>query len=485
MFSDFKQRLYQTILDNDYYSHLIRDFSNCRSHERNQVVLQFRDRGNKFDLVWDYFISPNQAQSFINKHMLETSFYKQWLYFRLNNGISYFYDSIQEYVKYLNSSDVVAIAQHNYKECYGICMMLFELLNKFYICNRNYSHNLPDSKPYNILRLATFYSLTFSKYHLEWDTLKSVDILSNFARFQDILQEVAITTILDTNNLINPVGTKFMYIWAMQKCFEIIPNYIPIKLHYNVCARMMHENQTVGGVTQDSLETPFGDCIKLGLVFGDTILQTYEEKIETLGYIVENDDVNSELEYLIATTIKLEIKNTSINYLQFLNKSIQIEDFDGKKIVKPPYRSVSKHFSYFLKEIGLSDSYINDLQFQEEATNSIYKYSVHVDNIIGKPIEYSFDTYGKLYRSGHEKTPHFRDMVLMLDEYKNLVAILLTGNNLYTIKKDIDWTGLFYGFPCTIMSYDFPNTLSGDRLHIALFGASETFDEVLFDKRIY
>lgn len=187
MNNDFLNSFYQTLSQGeDYYNFLINDFTNCRSYDRNQVIFQYKDRGNKYNLVWDYFISPFQADNFKNRHSSEVSYFKQWLILKTNNNFIIELADLQMYLTLLNTDKVVRVSQHNYYECYGICMILFNLLNKTYISIRK--KQIP--APYNLLRLAFFYSMTFSKYHLNRDILKSVDVLSNFARMHDFFGKI-------------------------------------------------------------------------------------------------------------------------------------------------------------------------------------------------------------------------------------------------------------------------------------------------------
>lgn len=202
--------IFNTLLSNgDYHSQILTDFINSRSHIRNQAVIQLRDRGNKYDIFWDFYISPNQANSFILKHRDEYSFYKLWLSCRTNIAISELTDEILKYVLASNSSEIAKLAQHNYRECYGICMILFELLNKLYISDCQNSDCQDNAKLYDIVRLTSFYCMTYAKYHIEDDVLKSVDILSNFARMQDLFERIAFNILLDVP--IPGIGMKYIY----------------------------------------------------------------------------------------------------------------------------------------------------------------------------------------------------------------------------------------------------------------------------------
>lgn len=477
MQAEFLNSFYQTLLQvEDYYNFLINDYINCRSYDRNQVIYQYRDRGNKYNLVWDFFISPMQAESFKLRHLSEVSFFKEWLYLKTNSDIITQLAGIREFIAVMNTRNVHKVSQHNYYECYGICMILFNIINRYYISIKK------DSKPapYNLLRLAFFYCLTFHKYHLGWDKLKSVDVLSNFARMNDYFGRETITMLFDAG-IMNAIGIKFIYIWAMQKCYNILP-IIPIKLHYHTNARMMHQNQTVGGVTEDAMETPFFDCFKLGEAYADQILQKYEELVESNNSLILHTELEVEVTEICKHLIIDVMKNDSINYMQFLNKTIQIEKFDGVNIVTPPYIPAPIYYTYLLKRIGLSDEKISLLKHREDSTNiPLVKYEIRVDDILGEKIKYSDDTYYTLKNRHAQTDASFRDMVLMVDENKNLHSILITGNHLYPIKKDVEWTGLFYGILCRVTLHDFRNIMYEDRLILAVFGISETYDNVLFN----
>ncbi len=477
METELLNSFYQTLLQgDDYYNYLLSDYINCRSYDRNQVLYQYRDRGNKYNLVWDFFISPAQAEGFKNRHISEVSFFKEWLYLKTNHDVAIELAEIIKFIDFLNSRNVHRVAQHNHYECYGICMILYNILNRYYISIRKQTK----PTPYNLLRLTHLYSMTFSKYHLDWDILKSVDILSNFARMQDFFEKDTITLLIDAD-IKNLEGVKFMYIWAMQKCFNILPS-ISIRLHYLTNAMMMYQNQTVGGVTEDALETPFKECYKLGESYADQILQKYEELIEYTDSLIDPNQLKEEVSELCKDLIEDVMNNDSINWMQFLNKSIQIEKFDGTHIISPPYIPAPIHYTYLLNKIGLASYEISNLQEREESLMSpLVKYSIRVDNILGKRIEYGAQTNFALYNSRIETLAMFRDMILMVDESKNLHTIIITGNNLYAIKKDIDWTGLFYGIPCKVIVYDFPGRLFEDRLILTVFGISESYDITLFN----
>lgn len=476
MEKDFLNSFYQTLLQGeDYYNFLLRDYINCRSFDRNQVIFQYKDRGNGYKLVWDFFISPMQAEGFKNRHSSEISYFKEWLILKTNNNFIVEFADLHKYLHSLNLDRVINVSRHNYYECYGICMILFELLNKIYISGRKET-NL---SPYKLLQLAFFYSMTYSRYHLNRDTLKSVDVLSNFARMHDYFGNDTIILLLDAG-ITNAIGVNFLYIWAMQKCYDILP-IVPIKSRYHTNARMMHQNQTVGGVTADAFETSFMESCNFGQQIADSILQFYETKVDINEYLVDEDLFSEEISSISGFLIKNALSEVSINWMQFLNKTIQVEKFDGVNIVTPPYIPAPIHYTYLLKRIGLSNEQISNFEEREySGTIPLVKYRIRVDDILGKTIEYSDRTFYKLNERGETTNASFRDMILMVDENKNLHSIVLTGNHLYPIKKDIDWTGLFYGVPCKVTLHDFRNILYEDRLIIAVFGISETFDTSLF-----
>lgn len=470
MNTEFLNSLYQTILKGeDYYEFLINDFTNCRSHNRNQVVFQYKDRGNKCNLVWDYFISPLQADNFKNRHSSEVSFFKEWLFLKLNHDIILQLADLKNYFELLNTDKAVRVSQHNYYECYGICMILFDLLNKTYMSNQKFI-------PYNLLRLAFFYSMTFSEYHLDRDILKSVDVLSNFARMHDYFGKDTIALLLDAG-IANPVGVKFIYIWAMQKCYEILPP-VHIKLHYHTNARMMHQNQTVGGVTEDKMETSFMDCYRLGHFYADKILQSYESKLEVNGFVIDPEMLSQEFTSSINHIIKSILSNPTIRWMQFLNISIQIEKFDGIHIIKPPYIPSPIHYTYLLRNMGLDDEKISSLEVRKESNN---KYNIRVSDIFGMNIEYSDETRYRIKDRYVDTDPSFRDMILMVDQNKDLHSIVITGNHLYPLKKDIDRTSLFYGIPCRVLLHEFRHVFYDDRIILAVFGVSESVDSTLFN----
>lgn len=472
--------IFNTLLSNgNYHSQILADFINSRSHIRNQAVIQLRDRGNKYDIFWDFYISPNLANSFIQKHQYEYSFYKLWLSYRTNIDIYELEDELLKYVLASNTSEIAQLAQHNSRECYGICMVLFELLNKLYIYNARISECEYKINPYNIVRLASFYSMTYAKYHIESDVLKSIDVLSNFARMQDLYESITLHTLLDI--IVPGIGMKYMYIWAMYECCNILPP-IGIEYHYFSNALMMHQNQTVGGVVEDALDNSFNECILLGHNYATSILTKYEDDFDVNGKLIIVDQLAEETKTILNCICKLEVNNPTVKQQQFLNKVIQFEDFDGSNIVEPPYISSSLHYSLFLEKIGLSKTQIDQLNIREDKS-SFWKYSIHIfDEVYGKPIAYSNETYGIFFRTHKNTKAIFRDITLSLDEKKNVISFALSGQ-LYPIKKDIDWTNLFYGIPCAIVSYEFPQKLLEDRLVIAVFGGSESYDKTFFDKR--
>ena len=481
METNFLDSFYRTLKQGEeYYLYLIQDYINCRSYYKNQVIFKYRDRGNKYNLTWDFLIAPMQAEGFINRHSSEISFYKTWLCLKTHNTMSLSDENLSLYIEHINKIHIFKIAQHNSLECYGICMILFELLNRVYINQKVIITNAIPT-PYSLIRLATLYALTYSKYHIEYDVLKGVDILSNFARMQDYFGSNTILTLSDAGQM-NFVITKFIYIWAMYKAFTIWP----MTLHYHTNARMMHQNQTVGGVTKDAFETSFEDCCLIGENNADKILQKYEEDIELKGFLIEPNSLNDEISIFLPSLVRDCILNEQINYMQFLNKSIQIEKYDGKDIVKPTYIPAPIHYSFLLKKIGLNDNQISSLEIREDSNAiPLIKFKIRAfDGIFGESIHFSFITYCKLSQKGIGRDPKYRDIVLMVDENKNLVFISLVGDNLYPIKKDIDWTGLFYGVPCKVVSYDFPNKFYEDHLLITVFGISEDVDNSIFNNDI-
>lgn len=244
----------------------------------------------------------------------------------------------------------------------------------------------------------------------------------------------------------------------------------------------MYQNQTVGGVTGEVMETSFMDCYKLGHLYADQILQSYENILEVNEYVIDPEILSQELICTINYITKNIMADSSIKWVQFLNKSIQIEKFDGIHIIKPPYIPSPIHYTYLLKKMGLEDEKISSLEVREES-NKIpsIKYSIRVADILGMDIEYSNETYHTLKNQNVNTDASFRDMILMVDESRNLHSIVITGNHLYALKKDIDWTGLFYGIPCKVTRHDFSNILYDDRIILAVFGIYEYYDSTLFN----
>lgn len=481
---DFSQQLYSTISNSAYYESLLADLFNCRSDISNRVLFQFRDRGNKFDFVWDYDYSPNQSNGFKLRHSQETSFYKTWLQIRMNPLISFSIDDVKECLLSSNSELILKLAQHNYRECYAIAMILFEVINRVYFQQVTYSKSdIFYANTYELIRIMTLYALTYAKYHSERDVLKTVDVISNYARVFDVFKNQSLITLFDAKYP-NGAGVKFVYIWAMMFCYKQLPTYIPIKLHYLKCARMMHQNQTVGIVVNDAMETSFSDCQIIGQQVTNLLLSYYEDEIISNGFLIDYDKYNNEIEYLKKEVATLEIKEESFCRLQYLNKIIQIEDFNGCEICRPTYKPAPIHYTFFLKQLHISEENIQKIQLRPECIGTDIRYSIFIQEpLLGKTIMYSNTTYHKLDKMNQDNTPSFRDVVLFLDEKQNLITIMLTGNHLYAIKKDIDWTNLFYGIPCIVTTYDLSNTLYENRLQISVFGNSQAIDEVVFDTR--
>ncbi len=483
---DIRNSLYSTIHNSNYYDILLNDYISCRSSVSNRLVFQLRDRGDKFDWVWDYNYVLNQSESFKNRHSNETSFFKTWLELRMNPLFISCYEEISTMLKSLNCYDILRVAKHNYLECYGISMLLFEIINRVFFCNE-IRRERGDNKinPYQFVRLSALYSLTYLKYHSDRDNLKSVDILSNYARMSDVFQEDYIAVLFDVPQP-NAAYRFYSYIWAMEYCFKVLPMHMPFKLNYHTCARMMYQNQTVGGVTEDSLETPYSDCIQLGEVVSNSILSVYEETMESNGELIEPSLYNSKISEMLSKIVANEITNANFGNMQYINKVWQIEAFDGATLIRPEYRSAPIHYSCLIQNMGFSKEYIDDLEVMpcdDRLPNMAFKVYVS-EQIMEKTINYSDETYCKLHQINKtDEIPRFRDLVLILDNNHNLSYIGLTGSHLYAIKKDIDWTNHFYGIPCIITSYDFTNRLYEDRLQIAVFGNSQSVDEFLFDKR--
>lgn len=267
----------------------------------------------------------------------------------------------------------------------------------------------------------------------------------------------------------------------MYECCDILP-LIGIEYHYFANALMMHQNQTVGGVVDDPLDNSFEDSIILGHSYASSILSKYEDNLEMDSKLINADSLEEETRTILSIICQLEQENNTIKNQQFLNKVIQFENFDGLHIVEPPRILSSLHYSSFLERIGLSENQIKQLNLRKDVS-PFWKYSINVfDEVYGKPIVYSSKTNGILFRAQKNTNAIFRDITLLLDEKKNVISFSLSGQ-LYPIKKDIDWTCLFYGIPCAIVRYEFPQKLFEDRLEVAVFGGSEAYDKTFFDQR--
>lgn len=126
--------------------------------------------------------------------------------------------------------------------------------------------------------------------------------------------------------------------------------------------------------------------------------------------------------------------------------------------------------------------FVNKLNLKVDIDNLEFR---ETDN--GRLCRIQDEICGKYICLNHRRTdlyeaPMFFSIIIEVDDEDGVMSVFIRGMHLYALKKDIDWSHLFYGFPSVVTQMMDANNFNNGLL-ISFLGAKDFMDTTYFDSR--
>jgi len=279
--------IYQTLLykQSEDYLLFLDPLVKTRYSNEYKTCAIMRDRGSKADYVQTYLYDTEQVWNLVNRTIENgqwfSSMYLSWVLYETDLVQNKILSRFSLFCSLVESNLYRRIIENNRYECYGFCMSVLVLLDKMFLLR------FPSDQKYSLLKLAVEGLVSYIYYHKDENVLWDAEIYSSYARLFDIFR-AEMTAILMDNNLGS--YAQYSYCYGMFEAFKSCPIETSYKLEYHKNALMMQQNQTVVGVTSDSMDASLRDAVSLGeqqfLGFATKMLQYNIIKQDFIGRII-------------------------------------------------------------------------------------------------------------------------------------------------------------------------------------------------------
>lgn len=409
------------------YSDIYRKIESRKISDDGQIIALRRDRRNKIVLLTRPEYDINGIQKLFKNDLYKfDSYYLTWLkFYTLGQDFELpILMSVLKAMQDVNMLDCVMLTDR--MQCLGVALCLCELADRFAI-----NMNLPNYETIMsfLVGYAFFVIMIYIATYKGEDSLKDTELLAIQGRLCDLHKSRLVPMFINCN-MTNMAFIDDMYIYCMYSASQSSPNVF-LRTEYFKNALMMHQNQTLVGVTKDQMDESFIDSINIG--FG-----CMNQLIEKMTMLYKSGhlsipaktlcDIDSGLEKIIQSSLK-DMSRNNIKSFCLIHQVKQYDGHSNANILKPvPARcSLDK----FLKNIGVS--HINGVKLKGEKEIKVMLKNgddCHINNNI-----YS--------------------ILISWDDNDNLQGIKIScTNGGHELKKRIDRTHIFYGFVCQISLCD-------------------------------
>lgn len=469
--------------ENGYYLGLVEDFVRCRSNTQNKVICIPNDRGNKLSLARDFFYKQDDLILFRSLNNSINSFYKDWLLIH-GFGITVFPEIITSSTQTIISPKSYRTAISSPFENYGICMLCYEVLNAILFLPKTERDNDTFRQlSFSFIRLVSLFSTLYITKHKEFDKIKTAEIASNFARTIERFKIIA-GTMLSHVGIFN-MRIEYLYIWAMRVAEENIPIVKHLyKESYFKSALMMHQNQTVGGVTNDSLENSYNECYTIGAEEAVKILSEYGNIYSSRALITveEENRISEQLMQLCQyySDDNHTDRQITCNNFKCLNRTLQIEPYRSFGNIDVPHYPIYYSYHKLIESMNIDEDSMRVDVLEESENEKIICITINKLYYLRSPT--SNQEGAKAYWSAIDKNeakgiPWISMLKFIVDNDDNLKFIYLMGNNLYPLKKYLNWHSDFFNIPCKIAHCNISRTWGEDNILLNVFGHSQDTDQ--------
>lgn len=425
--------LYHDLLskNSEDYESLMKLIFNTRINDEYKTIALMRDRGSKADYLQTYYYNLFEVDDIVARTHSEgkwfVSFYLSWFLHETGvtqNDLTLSFDT---FCLFVENNLYRRIIESNRYECYGFCMCALTLLDKEFLLKTN-----ADEK-FLLQKLAIEGIVSYLYYHVGINKLWDAEMYSNYARLFDRFKD-NMTMILFDFGL--GVYAPYSYCYGMYKASESAPLESLHKVEYHKNALMMQQNQTVVGVTQDSMDASLEDAVSLGeiqfLGFTTKMLQysiVDDSKLKHLRKYIES------LNQAFRARIK---KEPGFENIRCLERYFQLEPYDKYGFVNQPYKRTSIRIESILEHVGIK---LEDCNTHKSESG---------EDIISIPVCNLYPEFHKSHDYTKTENTCILSMRFIIRQDGSISSIFIVGNKLYELYRDISSSGLFYNIPCKV-----------------------------------
>lgn len=438
--------IYCSLLDKQVpeYLDIVNAFLQTRKEDEVTLYTIMHDRGEKADYVQADKYDTSLVQSELEKLQSQGRwFYSMYLNWIINETgvLGYDLHAFDVFASLIEYDLYHKILSTNRFECYGFCMSAITILDKAFL------FSYEDERIKVLIRLALEGICSYLYYHRDKNVLWDAEMYSCYARLFDRFRGYLTTILLDLGCI--PVS-QYGYCFGMYQAYECLP---PSRYKYDSYANalMMQQNQTVVGVTGDSMDANLHEAVS----FGKRQMDHFVIKVLNEDW-VENNDLCEVSKFIIALNDEFKKQkdmNPGLQFVRCLERYFQIEPYELAGIVEQACKKLYIPFDRLLLNLGLSEQNCERIE-----KNGVLQYYIH-----GLSLSYPLRA---IRVNLLEPSPKISCLWVSMENNGSMKDIMVYGSKLHNLFLDIRKTKMFYDIPCAVCIED---EIGGiDRLYILI-----------------
>ena len=410
--------LYEQEVDYDYMCEKI-DHEVLSKDGRKIAIL--RDRGMKTAiLTWPQY-NTNGILNLFNKEFSKfDSYYLTWARF-YTIGQDYELPTLVSVLKSMQDVNMLEkVMLTDRMQCLGIALCLSELIDRFSIDTKSLCN---EPVMFYLVEYAFFAISIYLATYKGADVLKDAELFAILGRICDLHKKILISLLINCG-IMNLALIDDMYVSCMHLASQSAPNAF-LRQEYFRNALMMHQNQTVGGVTTDHMDESYLDSVNLGISCMNEIVDKQSKRFRANEMVIPENEMDK-IDAGVQRIIQSSLNNPARNNIKALCIVSQIHKYRvGEEVKVPLPTHVKSNLDTFLQNVKAISTY--------ETTCS------------------DGDSKKCILRNGENCNVDVRisSLIITWDESRNIQAIkLYCTTDGYKLKKEIDRKNIFYGFVC-------------------------------------
>ena len=391
----------------------------CQNQDKNRIIAAIRDRGRKKTILTLPRYSPYRINTLFSENYWGQmgNYYITWLkFYCLGND-----DNIPELSRVLyDFSDrniIDRVLLNDRSHCLGTTLCLSELLDRLVVYST--IHNLHGAIC-AVLKYALLSLLIYLATYKGQDPLMDSQLFATLGRMCDICKD-DIASIFMANGILNPTRVNDLYVFSMYSANQSARD-VWNKTEYFRNALMMHQNQTVSGVTTYHMDKSYINSINLGMSTFNTLVFSISSFFRA-GSRTLSPEESKEVEK--AVKLICSSNYTSQDFSNIKSLCI-IYSFDNSHADFPPVGFVKNSIDSFYKQIRLKNIPKENLREDGNYVVQIEKKDCTIESDI---------LWIHIY----------------FDKNRIIQAVnIRCFNHGYELKKSIEEANMFHGFVCQV-----------------------------------